>query len=268
MVAIDEVVQAARSVGEVTGIAPAVLLAVATVETNAIAYALFSGRREPLIRFEGHYFDRLLAPAKRQEARLAGLADPKPGGVRNPAAQSARWRLLDRAAAIDPAAAYEATSWGLGQVMGAHWKVLGFDDPQSLAEEARRSAAGQFMLVAHFLSNEGIDRLLPGRAFAAFARRYNGPAFARNGYDAKIAKAYAAAERQLASAPPFSAIGPGARGETVKELQRGLGRHGFAIVADGVFGSKTATALSAFRASKGLSASPLADPRTLDLLAG
>ena len=107
-----DVVAAARKVEASSGVPAAVLLAVAIVETNAVAYAEFSGRREPLIRFEGHYFDRLLDPDRRARARAAGLADPKVGGVKNPLAQVARWRLLDRAAAIDPAAAFAARPGG------------------------------------------------------------------------------------------------------------------------------------------------------------
>ncbi|MGB6119966.1 MAG: N-acetylmuramidase domain-containing protein, partial [Mesorhizobium sp.] len=41
----------------------AALLAVAEVESGGSAFALVEGRREPLIRFEGHYFDRRLTGA-------------------------------------------------------------------------------------------------------------------------------------------------------------------------------------------------------------
>ena len=193
-----DVVAAARKVEASSGVPAAVLLAVAIVETNAVAYAEFSGRREPLIRFEGHYFDRLLDPDRRARARAAGLADPKVGGVKNPLAQVARWRLLDRAAAIDPAAAFAATSWGLGQVMGAHWKRLGFASADAMAGEARRSAEGQFAIMASFLRQNRQDSFLTRGDFAGFARGYNGPAFGRNGYDRKIAAAYGAACRRLA----------------------------------------------------------------------
>ena len=193
-----EVVAAARAVEALSGVPAVVLLAVATVETNGVAYAVFAGRREPLIRFEGHYFDRLLSGDRRLSARAAGLADPKAGAVRNPLAQAARWSLLDRAAAIDPAAAFAATSWGLGQVMGAHWKRLGYASPEAMAAEARRSAEGQFTIMATFLKHERLDALLPSQDYAAFARRYNGPAYRRNGYDRKIKAAFAAAVRQLA----------------------------------------------------------------------
>lgn len=197
----EELIAAARRIERQTGIGAAALLAVATVETNAVTHAVFSGRREPLIRFEGHYFDRLLDERGRRSARAAGLASPKAGAVRNPAAQAARWRMLDRAAAIDPGAAYAATSWGLGQVMGIHWQTLGFDSPVAMAAEARRSVDGQFRVLAKFLAIGRLDRLLESGAYAAFARRYNGPGYLRNAYDTKIEKALKAARKRLALAP-------------------------------------------------------------------
>lgn len=195
-----DIVAAARKVEAREGVSAAVLLAVALVETNARATAAVGSRREPLIRFEGHYFDRLLPEAGRRIARLAGLAHPKAGRIRNPSGQEARWRLLDRASAIDPAAAYAATSWGLGQVMGAHWQRLGFRSALELAAMARASAAGQLTIAARFLKIGALaERLVSGDA-AGFARLYNGPNFAANGYDAKIAVAYRTARRHLEAA--------------------------------------------------------------------
>ena len=102
------------------GIEPAALAAIAELESGLRTFATFEGRAEPLIRFEGHYFDRRLSGTDRERARAAGLASPTAGAIANPRGQAARWRLLDRAAAINRKAAWESTSWGLGQVMGAH----------------------------------------------------------------------------------------------------------------------------------------------------
>lgn len=202
---IATIVEAARAVGKRTGVPAAVLLAVASVETNLQGFATVAGRPEPLIRFEGHWFDRLLDEPKRRAARVAGLADPRAGAVRNPAAQLERWTMLQRAAAIDAEAAYAATSWGLGQVMGFHWKRLGFASAATLAAEARRSAEGQFAVAAAFLKLGGLDRLLAERRFAEFARAYNGPNFRANRYDEKIAAAFAGAERRLEMAEASTA---------------------------------------------------------------
>src|SRR5688572_30258494 len=80
---------------------PAALLAVAEIESGGKPFALVDGRQEPLIRFEGHYFDRRLDGQEKAEARAAGLANPKAGAVVNPDGQAARWKMLNRAAEIN-----------------------------------------------------------------------------------------------------------------------------------------------------------------------
>lgn len=195
-----EVLDAAREVERATGTPAAALVAIAIVETNGRAFAPVGEGREPLIRFEGHVFDRRLGEEKRRIARTAGLSAPRAGQIRNPAGQDARWRLLHQAAAIDPDAAYEATSWGLGQVMGLHWQKLGYAGATALAEEARRSAEGQFALVARFLKTGPFVERLERSDWEGFARLYNGPGFAANTYDRKIASAFRQASRLLSNA--------------------------------------------------------------------
>ncbi|MFD2236435.1 N-acetylmuramidase domain-containing protein [Aureimonas populi] len=259
-----DVIEAALGTQDSEGVAASVLLAVALVETNAMAFAPVGGRSEPLIRFEGHYFDRLLPEAPRRIARAAGLASPRAGTVRNPAGQPARWAMLERAASIDAAAAYRATSWGLGQVMGEHWKRLGFASVHAMADLARQSAKGQFILVARFLKEGALHRLLLSGDHKGFARRYNGPGFAANRYDAKIAEAHAKARRLLAR--PVEGLRLGARGPAVAALQKALVRHGHPLAPDGIFGPRTQGAVMAFQKAGGLAPSGMADRATLDRL--
>jgi hypothetical protein len=191
------------------GIEPAALLAVAEVESGGKAFAVVDGRKEPLIRFEGHYFDRRLTPEKRSAARSQGLASPLAGAVANPRTQAARWKLLARAAAIDRKAAYESVSWGLGQVMGAHWAWLGYAGVEAMAAEARAGVAGQVRLMVRYIDKAGLKPALAGRDWHAFARGYNGPDYRRHGYHAKIAAAYrrhaAMQAGKSADAPPLPA---------------------------------------------------------------
>ncbi|WP_331686696.1 N-acetylmuramidase domain-containing protein [Consotaella aegiceratis] len=261
-----DVVDAARQVESQTGVAAAVLIAVALVETNAKAFALVGNRQEPLIRFEGHYFDRGLRGDARATARAAGLADPRAGRIANPRSQAARWRLLDRAVAIDAEAAHAATSWGLGQVMGAHWKKLGFASATDLAATARQSTAGQFDIVARFLRLGGLDRRLDRADFEGFARRYNGPGFRRNRYDDKIAVALTKARRALADPLESNMTQLGARGAAVTALQRGLCQVGLDVVVDGIFGPKTRAMVALFQARQGMVATGAADRGVFDAL--
>ena len=65
---IAEIEEVARE----NGVDAAALVAVAEVESGGKAFAFIAGRKEPVIRFEGHYFDRLISPSKRASARRAG----------------------------------------------------------------------------------------------------------------------------------------------------------------------------------------------------
>ncbi len=181
---------------------PAALAAVVEVESGGRVFALVDGRQEPLIRFEGHYFDRRLSGARLQRARRAGLASPTAGAVRNPASQAQRWLLLRRATRIDRAAALESVSWGIGQVMGAHWSWLGYGSVEDLVAEARAGLHGQLRLMCRFIAKSGLDDALRRRDWQAFARGYNGPGFARHRYDEKFAAAYGKARAEPAAPPP------------------------------------------------------------------
>jgi len=186
------------------GIEPAALIAVAEVESAGKAFARVAGRAEPLIRFEGHYFDRRLSGAKRASARASGLSSPVAGAIENPASQAARWKLVESAAAIDRDAAYESVSWGIGQVMGAHWAWLGYSSVAALVSEARGSVGGQVRLMSRYIEKAGLSAALRDRDWHAFARGYNGPSYMKQGYHTKLAAAYA---RHAAKAPE-PATGP------------------------------------------------------------
>jgi hypothetical protein len=268
---------------------PARLLAVCEVESGGLATAEVNGRQEPLIRFEGHYFDRRLSPDKRQRARRLGLASPVAGAIANPPSQAARWALVAAAAAIDHDAAYESVSWGIGQVMGANWNELGYASVDDLVAEARGSVEGQVRLMLRFLARNGMVDMLAAGDWAGFAARYNGPGYRRNRYDAKLAAACAAYDTRLrastgaaaivSSPPPVSShavpattampgmIEPGAHGEAVADLQRSLTALGHPVPADGAFGPATRAAVQGFQHASGLAPDGIAGPVTIAAIA-
>lgn len=182
----------------------AALLAVIQVESGGKIYASVAGRNEPLIRFEGHYFYKRVADLARDEAVRKGLANPKAGAVKNPNGQAARWALIDRAAKIDKQAAYESTSWGIGQVMGAHWKWLGYSSVLDLVNTARRGVDGQIELMVRYIDKAELLPALRSRRWAAFARGYNGPAYKKQGYHTKLAEAYSSWESRVPVSLPVA----------------------------------------------------------------
>ena len=91
---------------------------------------------------------------------------------------------------------------GIGQVMGVHWKALGYADVEALVAEARSGVAGQVRLMVRFSAGLVLLPALEGRDWRRFARGYNGAGFARNGYDSRLAAAY---RRRCASSRPTPA---------------------------------------------------------------
>jgi hypothetical protein len=236
-----EIIEEITKVAAEFGLEPAALLAIAEIESGGRAFAAVESRREPLIRFEGHYFDRRLSAENRTRARGLGLSSPAAGGIANPASQVARWRMLDRAMEIDRKAACESTSWGLGQVMGAHWAWLGYASVEALVKEARANAAGQARLMARYIDRAGLADALRRRDWAAFARGYNGPGYRANRYDSKLAGAFARYSKGGATAsgtPPAArqaevALRRGDRGSAVADLQAALSAAGYPVEMDG-----------------------------------
>lgn len=242
------------------GVEPAALMAVVEVESGGRIFAEIGGRREPLIRFEGHFFDRLCPPGLRTKARKLGLASPRAGAIANPPTQGARWALLERAAEIDRAAAWQSTSWGIGQVMGEHWCWLGYGSVEELVREARSGFAGQLRLMLRYIEKVGLAAALAARDWHGFARAYNGPAYRRLGYHDRLAAAW----RRHGGGDETLATGD--RGEAVKALQELLVRAGAKIAADGIFGPETRRAVLAFQRDHGLAEDGIAELRTVAAL--
>lgn len=257
-----------RTVAGELKVEAAALAAIAEIESGLVAHALIDGRAEPLIRFEGHYFDRRLTSAAQAQARRQGLASPQAGAVKNPASQAARWRLMAAAAAIDRKAAYESTSWGMGQVMGAHWAWLGHASVDALVTQARDGAIGQLRLMALYIEKAGLADTLRKRNWAGFARGYNGPGFAKNNYDSKLARAYArhASNGGMATIAAKDVLRRGDRGEAVQALQTALTAAGHTLIADGIFGPATEHAVKAFQIRSRLTVDGLVGPATMAAL--
>ncbi|NLC36068.1 MAG: N-acetylmuramidase family protein, partial [Alcaligenaceae bacterium] len=88
-------------------------------------------------------------------------------------------------------AAYESASWGAFQIMGFHWQMLGYKSVQEMVADASRSEGAQLgQFVRFILADDALHKALKARKWSAFARIYNGPAYADNLYDVKLARAY------------------------------------------------------------------------------
>ena len=174
-----------RAAADSLGCEVAAVKAVAEVESAGAGF-LRSG--EPKILFEAHVFDRLTQGRYRKS---------------HPNISSAKWdrslyvggqgehRRLQEAVALDREAALQSASWGRFQVMGFNWKVCGYGSLQSFINDMYRSESGHLRAFVGFVRSLGLAKYLRSKDWAGFARGYNGPGYAANSYDVKIAAAYA-----------------------------------------------------------------------------
>ncbi|NWC97352.1 DUF3380 domain-containing protein [Pseudomonas sp. P7779] len=181
------------------GVPLASIYAVNEVESKGKGF-LDNGK--PVILFERHIMYRQLAtvrnagddPAelKRHADQLAtanpALVNPKPGGYIGGTAEHQR---LAMARLIDDSAALESASWGAFQIMGFHWKRLGYASVQDFVAAMSAGESQQFDSFTRFIETDpALHKALKARKWAEFARLYNGPDYLRNLYDTKLQRAY------------------------------------------------------------------------------
>lgn len=152
--------------------------------------------RRPAILFERHVFVRRLLEHGIAQVDIDLLADTtpnivnkRPGGY---AGGTAEYQKLSTAQRIHPAAALESCSWGAFQIMGYHWQTMGYESVAQFVERMHISEGEHLDAFVRFIkADAGLHKALKSRKWADFAKRYNGPAYAQNLYDVKMARAYA-----------------------------------------------------------------------------
>ncbi|MCH4541435.1 N-acetylmuramidase domain-containing protein [Ochrobactrum sp. A-1] len=253
-------------VAEARGIAPAALAAVVEIESGGVTFARIEGRDVPAIRIEGHYFDRLVPASKQKQARAAGLSSPKAGAIKNPKSQTDRYRMFQRMCDIDKDAAIMSCSWGVGQVMGVHWRKLDFATPAAFHTFVMGGLRNQVEIMVRFIEENDLLDELHRRDWAGFARVYNGPRYKDNAYDTKMAKAYAAYGGAASPSPAAGMLRSGSSGAGVREIQTLLQRAGYAVAIDGDFGPATRQAVRDFQDGLGLEVDGVVGPKTQEAL--
>ena len=98
-------------------------------------------------------------------------------------------RLL-QAMAIDERAALRSASWGLGQVLGSHHAALGFPTVQQMVAAFCDDEEAHLLAMVRFIQVNHLDDELRRHDWATFARYYNGPGYAKNRYDVRLAAAF------------------------------------------------------------------------------
>lgn len=174
-----------KQAADALGVEIACVKAVTKVESRGSGF-LPSG--EPKILFERHWMYKLLKAKTGQEPEINDVCNPKAGGYQGGAAEHLR---LDKAVQIDRECALQSASWGLFQIMGFHWKALGYASVQKFINDQYDSEAKQLGTFVKFIQiNPGMLSALRAKDWAKFAKLYNGPDYAKNQYDTKLNEAY------------------------------------------------------------------------------
>jgi len=164
------------------GCTPAAIRAVVEVESKG--GFLPDGR--PRILFERHKFSAFTGHC--WDATHPAISARTPGGYLGGLREYDR---LGEALALNRAAALKSASWGAFQLMGFNHALAGHADVESFVAAMVSGHPAQLAAFVAFITATGLAPALAAADWPAFARGYNGPAYARLGYDRKIAAAHA-----------------------------------------------------------------------------
>ncbi len=183
--------QKIKNVAQPFGLDVASVLAVAQVESGGRSG--FQPNGELTVLFEAHLFYK--------ELRKVGL-NPDTLMVQFPNLISPVWNRalykggdaenirLSEAAKIHPCA-LKCASYGMFQILGSNCRACGFATPEEFITYLKTGSEAHVAAFLKFVSaNPAMFIALKIHDWATFARLYNGPGYAQNQYDIKIATAY------------------------------------------------------------------------------
>ena len=168
----------------------AAIRAVAEVESAGKGF-LPDGR--PEILYEAHIFHKESAGAHANAVDRRGVKLSSPSWNKSlyGATGTAQHNRYEDARKFHADAANKACSWGPFQILGQNHKVCGYDTSQEFVDAMWSGAAANMDAFVNFIKGNKLDVPLRAKNWAAFARGYNGPAYAQNQYDKKMAASYA-----------------------------------------------------------------------------
>jgi hypothetical protein len=144
------------------GVEPAVIKAVAYIESNGIG---FYDNGNVKLRLEPQFLARYQSSPK-------------------------YFTTFSSAYDYDPKAAILSTSFGAFQIMGFNYKAAGYSTPEGFYRSMKRSAVSQLNAFVNFIQANNLAQYLKTKNWAAFAYRYNGPGYKANSYDTKLQTYY------------------------------------------------------------------------------
>ena len=146
----------------------------------------------PAILFERHVMRRRLVahtvdPTPYMQ-KFPDIVNSSPGGYLGGLRE---YNRLEEAKRIHTSAALESASWGCYQIMGFHWKRLGYDSVEEFVSRMKLDENEHLEAFTRFiLTDSTLHDALKSLDWTTFAKLYNGPAYAKNQYDVKMRKAF------------------------------------------------------------------------------
>lgn len=112
--------------------------------------------------------------------------------------QSKEWLAFNEAFRINPEAAMKSTSIGLPQIMGFHWKRLGYDSVGAMWDDFKESTQNQIAALIVFIETDRrLKQAMLDKDWHKVAMFYNGAGYAalahklgREPYNISLQKAY------------------------------------------------------------------------------
>ena len=174
-----------RRAAATLGCEVAAIRAVADVESGGRTGFLSDGR--PEILFESHVFSKLTGGE--HDAAHPDISTAR--WTRNYVGGAGEHNRLGRAMQLDREAALKSASWGKFQILGMNYSRAGSRTVNEFVEAQKQSEKEHLDAFVNFILSHDLSDELRDRRWADFARTYNGPRYAENRFDQKMAEAYA-----------------------------------------------------------------------------
>jgi hypothetical protein len=253
------------------GLEPALIHAVCDVESGGSGFIAPPDNR-PIILGESHAFHT--DTYGKWDGSHPGISTSSwvrnygPGGAH-------QYDRLSEMVSLDRQAGLRSCSWGRFQIMGSNFYMCGYNDVETFVAAMEASERAHLDAFIKFCQKSGALPRLKAHDFAGFARIYNGPGYAENGYDVKLAAAYRKWVTQPEAQPGNTAprtlpehyhavlfMGmPGPNAE-VAQVQTFLHANDNRIVVDGLFGAQTQSEVEAIQQAHGLGVDGIIGPAT------
>lgn len=175
-----------QKVAEELGVEVAAMKAVVVIEAGSSLEG-FLAPGVPLVNFDSSVYNKI--GNKGTSGKKAAANATIPDGIKSSYGKK-EWQQLINARKTNEDRANMATFWGMFQIGGFNYKLCGCESIDEFVNRMSYSELEQLELFAAFITNTGIVKYLQDKNWAAFARKYNGPSYAKRGYHTKMAKAY------------------------------------------------------------------------------